>query len=375
MTVNRQRRVLVAVALTLALPGCGLWARKVAPPDGGEVRDYLGSSARRQAPPEVVSDSPQVTWRSTPGRGSAAPVAVGERITAVATLDRRVLALDTRTGKLLWQWRGASTFAAGPVMGDGMLFVASEGRSGTLTALALASGRRRWYHRVGDVGSPITLRHGRVYGATTAGSAVAYEAASGRRVWLYRVAPTRSGPAVIGEHVVIVTTDDSISVLEAATGRLVSRRGLPSTSIAPLTIVDDSTVAFTSPTGAVVAFAVPSGEVRWQVTTGNPVLGAAVASRDTIFALTNNCVLWTIPVATPEAARSQPLGCFTKAAPAVVRDGVLVATVNGILALHSRSDGRLRWADTLRSEIRHPPMVLNGQFVVGQTYGDVVSYR
>ena len=39
------------------------------------------------------------------------------------------------------------------------------------------------------------------------------------------------------------------------------------------------------------------------------------------------------------------------------------------------TDGRLRWADTLDSEIRHPPMVLNGQIVVAQTVGDVVSYR
>jgi hypothetical protein len=49
--------------------------------------------------------------------------------------------------------------------------------------------------------------------------------------------------------------------------------------------------------------------------------------------------------------------------------------VGGTLALYDQSDGRLLWADTLRSEIRHPPMVLNGQIVVAQTVGDVVSYR
>ena len=375
MTVNRRRRLRATTLLALAASGCALWGRDVAPPHGGEVRDYLGASARRQAVRETVADAPREMWRAAAGRGSAGAVALGERVTALATVDRRVVVLDTRTGKLFWQWRGANTFAAGPVIGDGMLFAASEGRSGTLTALALASGRRRWSHRVGDVGAPLTLRHGRVYGATTAGAAFAYEAESGRRAWHYQVGPTRTGPAVLGDHVVLVTTNDSLVVLAAATGRLVTRTALPATSVAPLAIVDDSTIAFTAPTGAVVAVAVPSGAVRWQVATGSPVFGAPVTSRDTVFALTNDCVLWSIPVSSPEAAHSLPLGCVTKAAPALVRDGVLVATVNGTLALYDRTDGRARWADTLRSEIRHPPMVLNGQIVVAQTVGDLVSYR
>lgn len=375
MTVNRRTAAAIAMAAAVSSMSCSLWQRDVAPANGGDVRDYLGASARRHAEPERIDPDPDVVWRAPAGRGSAGAPALGERVTVLTTVDRRVVALDTRTGKLLWQWRGANTFAAGPVMGDGAVYVASEGNSGTLTALSLSSGRRRWYHRVGDVGSPITLRHGRIYGATTSGFAFAYEAASGRRAWTYRVGPTRSGPLVVGEHVVIVTTNDSVLVLEAATGRVASRSQLPGSSVAPPALVDDSTVAVTTPGGSVHAVAVPGGGVRWQVTTDAPIFGAPVVSRDTIFALTNDCVFWTIPVAQPETSVHTSLGCVTKAGPALVRDGVLVATVAGTLALYDRPDGRLRWADTLDSEIRHPPMVLNGQIVVAQTVGDVVSYR
>lgn len=376
MTVNRCGAALVIAMLGLGGPAaCSLWQRDVAPANGGEVRDYLGASARRHAEPERIDADPDVVWRSPAGRGSAGAPALGDRVTALTTVDRRIVALDTRTGKLLWQWRGGNTFAAGPVMGDGMLYAASEGNNGTLTALSLSSGRRRWYHRVGDVGSPITLRHGRVYGATTSGFAFAYDAMSGRRRWMYRVGPTRSGPLVVGDRVVIATTSDSLIVLEAETGRVASRSPFPGSSIAPLAIVDDSTVAVTTPGGSVHVVDIPAGRVRWQVTTDAPIFGAPVVSRDTIFALTNDCVLWVIPVARPETAEQTSLGCVTKAAPALVRDGVLVATVGGTLALHDRRDGRMRWADTLRSELRHPPMVLNGQIVVAQTVGDVVSYR
>ena len=376
MTVNRRSGTTVVAALAIvASSGCSLLHRDVAPANGGEVREYLGASARRNAELEHIDAAPGVVWRAPAGRGSAGAVALGERVTAVTTVDRRVVALDTRTGKLLWQWRGGHTFSAGPVMGGGMVFTASEGGGGTLTGLSMSSGRRRWYHRVGDVGAPLVLRHGRVYGATTSGFAFAYEQESGRRAWMYRVGPTRSGPLVVRDRVIIVTMTDSMLVLEAATGRVESRSQLPGTTVAPLAAIDDSTLALATPTGAVLAVAIPSGTVRWQVAASSPIFGAPVVARDSVYALTNDCTLWTIPVMQPEMARAVSLGCVTKAAPAVVRDGVLVATVSGTLALYDRSDGRLRWADTLRSEIRHPPMVLNGQIVVAQTLGDVVSYR
>ena len=376
MTVNRRSVAWAASALAIAAQSaCSLWQRDVAPANGGEVREYLDASARRHSEPERVERAPRVVWQAAAGRGSAGAVALGERVTALTTVDRRVVALDTRTGALLWQWRGGNTFAAGPVMGDGTLYAASEGNNGTLTALSLSSGRRRWYHRVGDVGSPITLRHGRIYGVTTTGFAFAYDAVSGKRDWMYRVGPSRSGPLVVGQRVVIATTTDSVIVLEAATGRVETRAGLPASTIAPLALVDDSTFAMTAPSGSVVAVALPSGRVRWEVKTNAPIFGAPVVSGDTVFALTNDCVLWTIPVAAPDAARTAALGCVSKSGPALVRDGVLVATVGGTLALHDRSTGQLQWADTLRSEIRHPPMVLNGQIVVAQTMGEVVSYR
>ena len=376
MSVNRRGAAMIATLLLFAAQtGCGAWQRDVAPSNGGEVHDYLGATARRGADLERIESVPRVVWRAPAGRGTTGAVVLGERVTVVTTVDRRIVALDTRTGELLWQWRGGNTFAAGPVLAAGAVYAASEGKGGTLTALSVSSGRRRWYHRVGDVGSPITLRHGRIYGATTSGFAFAYEAATGRREWMYRVGPTRSGPLVVGDRVIIATTSDSVIVLEASTGRVESRAGLPASTVAPLALIDDSTFAMAAPSGTVLAVAIPSGAVRWQVPTEGPVFGAPVVSRDTVFALTNDCVLWTIPAADHQSARTTPLDCVTKAAPALVRDGVLVATVGGTLALYDRSDGRLRWADTLRSEIRHPPMVLNGQIVVAQTVGDVVSYR
>lgn len=376
MTVNRRRAVISGLAAaSIALGGCSLFERHTAPHNGGTVREYLGAATRRNALPERVDPTPAVVWRAEAGRGSTGAPAVGDRITGLTTVDRRVVALDTRTGELFWQWRGGHTFAAGPVMGDGAMFIGSEGATGTLTSLALSSGRRNWYHRVGDVATPLVLRHGRVYGATTAGVVFAFDAESGRRDWMYRVSQTRSGVVVLGDMLAIVTTTDSLIVLEVGTGRITSRAALPATSISPPAVIDDSTIVYTAPTGAVVAVAVPAGRVRWQITTDGPAVGAPVVSRDTVFALTSTCEFWSIPLDAPAAATSVPLGCVTRAGPALVHDGVLVATVGGTVELHERPNGRLLWADTLRSELRHPPMVLNGQIVVAQTLGDVVSYR
>ena len=376
MTVNRQcAAIAVVAAASITLGGCSLFERHTAPRNGGTVREYLGAADRRSALPERIDPSPKVIWRGQAGRGSAGAPAVGDRITGLTTIDRRVVALDTRTGELFWQWRGGHTFAAGPVMGDGTMFVGSEGATGTLTSLALSSGRRNWYHRVGDVATPLVLRHGRVYGATSGGVVFAFDAATGRRDWMYRVSQTRSGIVVLGELLALVTTTDSLIVLEAGTGRVTRRASLPATSISPAAVIDDSTIVYTAPTGAIVAVAVPAGTVRWQITTEGPAVGAPVVSRDTVYALTSACALWSIPLDAPTSATSTALGCVTRTGPALVRGGVLVATVGGTVELHERPNGRLLWADTLRSELRHPPMVLNGQIVVAQTMGDVVSYR
>ena len=116
---------------------------------------------------------------------------------------------------------------------------------------------------------------------------------------------------------------------------------------------------------------------------GAPVFGAPVVLRDTVYALTNRCTLWSVPTESPARADTLPMPptpaeagtCTTVAAPALVRSGVLVATVSGHLIYVSRATRRVVWTRQTRGELRHPPAIRNGHIVVAPLLGDVVSFR
>lgn len=354
---------------------CAVTFREVPRQGSHEVREYLGTATRAPFAEVAVDTAPVEVWRAEAGRGSLGLPAVGDRVTVVATVDRWVYAISTRTGDLFWRFRGDNSYAAGPVTSDGRVFVASEGRDGRLTAIDLYSGKRLWHGGVGDVAGPLTYRDGTVFGANQRGAVFAYDASSGARRWVYYGAPGRSGPLVHDSLVVLATMSDLLVILHTRTGAALTRARLPASTLAPLALVDDSTVAMSAPSGSILAVAIPSGVVRWQVATGAPVYGAPAVVGDSVFALTNDCVLWTIPAWEPARASSSALGCRTVATPALSRGGVVVATVGGDLVYFDRITKRRIWTRHIGGELRHPPILRNGQIIVAPVLGSVVSLR
>lgn len=371
----RWRGKLWALAITVNAAGCVVRFHHVPREGVNEFHQYLGDASRAATANEVVDTAPARVWTANAGRGSVGAPAVGDRVTTLATVDRWVYALDTRTGRLFWRFHGNDPYTTGPVMANGRVFVATSTRDGELSALDLYSGKRKWRQTVGDVSSPISWADGTIYGATETGIVFAFDAATGRRRWARVVGPTRSGPLVLGSRLVLVTLTDSIYTMDAATGAIRARVALGTSTIAPLARIDDSTVAIASPDSAVLAVRIPSGQVVWRVAAGGAVPGSPAVARDTVFALTGTCTLWSIPAGDPARADSVGIGCLTRAGPAVTRRGVLVATVSGDLVYFDRAQRRRGWTRTVGGDLRQPPAVLNGQMIVAPIIGDVVSFR
>lgn len=367
----------MAVNAACACVGCASATRPVPRDIAGDVREYLRVPSRAPSADERVADDPQLAWRADLGRGTVGALAVGEGVSVVASVDRWVYAFDTRSGRPYWRFHADAPYGTGPVISGGRVFAASEGRDGALVALDLYTGRRLWRRRVGDVAAPLVAGDSLVFGATElGGTAFALHARTGRRAWSRYVGASRSGPLVVGRSVMLVTLTDTLFVLDAATGAIRARTALETSTLAPLALADDSTAVVSTPDG-VIAVTVPQGRIKWRVATSEQILGAPAVARDTVFALGNRCTLWAIPVRAPTAADSTagPADCVTVAGPLVLRDGVLVATISGLVALLDRTRGGWTWTRRLGGELRHPPVVLNRQIVIGPTLGDVVSYR
>lgn len=359
-------------ALVLA---CGVTFRDV--PRGGvnEVTTYLGDPTRGPASDVEIDTAPQLAWRTEDIRGTVGVPAVGERVTVVSSIDRWVYALDTRTGQVFWRLRARGQLTTGPVMADGVVVVATQGGQGLLEAIDLYSGKRRWQVEVGDVAAPLVIRDGFVHGATQSGGVFSHELRTGARRWRAGGAPSTSGPLLAGNRVVVATLRDTLVVLELETGRTVRRTRLPAGVVAPLALIDDSTVAMASPAGLIAVLELPSGRVRWRVDTPAPIFGPPVVARDTVFALSNDGVLWAVPAGDTAGLVRTSTEAGTVAGPTVLRRGVLVATVAGDVMYFDRVTGRRVWMRRAGGELRHPPIVARGQIVLAPILGDVQSFR
>ena len=364
----------VNVATLLCVAACAVTFRDVPRAGTNESRDYLGSPTRTPPELERIDAPPQAAWTAAAGRGVTGALAVGERVTVVASVDRWVHALDTRSGELFWRFRGTDAFGVGPVMGGGAVYVATETGDGVVTSIDLYTGKRRWQSRIGRTASPMVLRDSILYVATQGGFLVALSTADGRTLWARVAGSSRAGPLVTRSFIALPGVSDSLFVFEATTGRPITRARMPAAVIAPLAMVSDSLVAATSPAGLIFTIALPTGTVPWRMDVGEPIPGGPAVHGDTVFAITNSCAFWQLPIG---ATDGQPhrLGCRTKTGPAILRDGVLVATLDGELRHHDRSGRARPWTLNIGGEVLHPPVVQRGQIFVAPVLGDVMSFR
>jgi outer membrane protein assembly factor BamB len=341
-----------------------------------DVRGFLASPGHAPDADKLAPESPQPFWSAEIGEGTVGVPAIGLGVGALTTVDRWIYTFDTKTGEIFWRSRGDSPFLAGPVVDGKQIYTASQEWQGAVSAYDLHTGKRRWRQRVGDVSAPLVLTDSLLFGTThVTGVTFALHTGDGSVAWRTHTTGSRGGLARVGDHLVLVTLTDSLMVLNAANGTIETRIDLGTSSLAPPAVVNDSSVAITSPDGEVILVTVPSGRVAWRVRTTTPIFGAPVVVGDTVFALTNDCTLWRIPFTVPNAATQREHDCLTVATPLVFRDGVLVATIRGELLMFDRANGELRWSRRIGTELRHAPVLIGEQLIVAPTQGPVVSYR
>ena len=341
-----------------------------------EAREYLLTPTRAPSAGETIDGEPRLVWRASVGRGVSSLPSVSSRVTLVTSTDRWVYAIDTRSGSTFWRRRGDGAYATGAVAAGGRVFVASEGTGGRVTALRLTDGGRIWQTAVGDVSAPLALRDSALYGVNDDGDAFALGASRGNLVWKRSVGPARGGPLVTPRRIVLATLRDSLIVLDRESGNVVGAFPQPAPTAAPLALLNDSTVVTSSPTGSVTALSIGSGAVAWSVRTNEPIPGAPVVHRDTVFALGGSCTLIRVPHHAPDVPRRDVHpNCVTVTAPLVLRNGVLVATVSGDLMYVSRATGAVVWTRRTGGTVRQPPVVLDRQVVLATLGGEIFGFR
>jgi outer membrane protein assembly factor BamB len=197
------------------------------------------------------------------------------RIVVVAEGERRLVALDLRTGEARWAWtsRHGGAFKVRRV---GRLLVVTAGDA-SVSALDLASGEVVWRYaaRVPFATAPVVHREQVIAlsgeGTRAMGLLHSIDAYSGALQWTADPeAPSFGSPVAAGDTVAVALATREGVVLggfDAATGETKFRTHVGSVpgvyGARPAVTAFDDLVVINLPTGRVVAVDAASGEIRW----------------------------------------------------------------------------------------------------------------
>jgi outer membrane protein assembly factor BamB len=335
---------------------------------------YLGSSQRANARADTLAGDPAPIWRTDVGRGIVGAPALTENLVLLAQVDRQVTVLNRNTGAIIWRRRFGENIGAGPLVDYDRVFFATQTDQGQVRALDIATGKRLWATRVGDVAAPMAIHDAQVYAGTVDGWVTALSMTGGERIWRTQLGgAVRAAPVVVRGGVIVATASDSLYLLDRSSGGVRARRGTAGTVLAAPALGDSLVIVGTS-TGRLEACDTATLATRWSLDVGSGVVGAVAVQQDTAYVVTHDGELWRVPLGTPDRASKVALGVVARGGPTPVAGGVLVIGVGGELALVD-ARGTRRWTARIQPPVVQP-VVVDGAFLLAVSErGEVVAFR
>ena len=366
MAMNGKRSLVILLAASLALAGCGIFKKgnKVRTPTVGERIPILSFETRAEAETElgnvaIILPAPErnAEWSQPGGSGAK----VGGHLELA---QNPVEAWRASIGK------GSSKTArlnAAPVVGGGKVFTVDI--QGQVRAFDAATGRLAWSQTLrlekrGDraaFGGGVSYGDGRVFVTNGQGLAAAYDATTGEQVWERPlIQPLRGAPAVAGNRVFVLSQDNQLHALDTAKGELLwTVTGTVEVACilgagAPAVVFDTVVAGFCS--GELNALRAENGRSVWQdqlARTGRSTAMAALADIDAspvvdrgrVFAIGHGGRMVALELATGQRVWERNFaGVWT---PWAAGEYLYLVTIEGEVLCITRGEGKVRWVSQL----------------------------
>ncbi|MDQ2066619.1 PQQ-binding-like beta-propeller repeat protein [Xinfangfangia sp. CPCC 101601] len=370
-------------------------------------------NARHVAPHAALSKAPNAVWAANIGasnsrknRISAAPVVAGGRVFAMDS-SAVVSALSTGGG-LLWQADLTAAFdTGGGVSGGGL---ASNGAQvfattayGEVVALDAKSGGVIWRQRIDApaIGAP-AVDGGRVYVSGRDGSAWALDSGTGKVVWQVFGAPGKSGwlgaaAPTVGDGLVYFPSNagDLMAVLKpgggtpiwhsSAAGKRLGRAYAGSFDITGDAALVGQTLYAGTGAGRTIAVDAASGQQLWGAMQG--AMGPLAIAGGSIFMVNDEArlvrldaadgsLIWAVDMPYFENAKPKKRQAITAHyGPVLAGERIWVASSDGKLSAFSPTDGSMVYQTEIPGGAAAQPAVAGGVLYVVTTKGQVVAFR
>jgi outer membrane protein assembly factor BamB len=366
------------MSLALALAAC---SHKVEmPPTAGDWPMY-----QLRADHNAFIDRPfSASWSADMGSRINGGLAVVGDVVLLDTFAPEVVALDARSGAVLWRSRAKNVLMSTPVVRDGLIFVGS-GHNGRLHQ---PPDSRFTYTPEAD-GDP-------VWGRPEGDDVMALDLATGEERWRYHtVGEDMPSPALDGDVLVFANGDLHAYGLRANSGKAVWKRELNGlATMASAAVVDGKVVVSVcndAPYRCETDALQPrSGKVVWRATEGNsdasPASGGgnvfvssvhdvagpyAQGGTTTVAALDARTgrVVWRYQTHTAQPYTE--VGSAERAVAGTYSSGTYYQAIpseDELVAFDAKS-GRVKWHFKSRAPIKMSPVVARGSVYVGDGAG------
>ncbi|MEO8139784.1 MAG: PQQ-binding-like beta-propeller repeat protein [Gemmatimonadota bacterium] len=297
-------------------------------------------------------------WASRPVRGPSAPIATDTLNAYLGGSDRRVVAVDLRSGKTRWAHRVAGPLVGGVLVEGNVVYAATDRPEGKVHAFSTISGNEIWSTGSGYTQAPLALIGGKLIVITRQGQILALDPSNGRVLWRRRSTPGRTGAIDVGGGSFMASSFDSLYLIRLSDGTVARRRRASGTVVSPWIRVGDELVAATGDS-LVIGIDPDSLTERWRVKLDGPLLNSPASSGDTIYAVTQSGSLnRLLPGASPEVTQLRVSGWAATGAPAVYGPWLLVGAADGTLRAFDRGSGMDAWSTVLGRPVELAPMLL-----------------
>ena len=262
----------------------------------------------------VDAKTGKVLWRQNVSAPIRSAPTVAEGRVFVVSNDNQTQALDAKTGSIVWTHRGATELAsllggASPAYDAGVLVVAYS--TGELFGLRASNGTELWSDylsraarssavgQIADIRASPVIDRGRVIAISNSGRMVAINLANGQRIWEQQIAGIQT-PWVAGDYIYVLTTDSTLVCLTRADGRIRWVRSMPRYKDPK---DREELITWSGPVLAgdrlliagtnqdVLSISPYSGDLLGEVHMSDPVSIAPVVARDTLFIFTDGADL------------------------------------------------------------------------------------
>jgi Ca-activated chloride channel family protein len=351
---------------------------------GGRV--YVSGGFETYSFYALDADEGRILWVTSqlPDNGPTAPIYDDDRV-IFDTESCTLVALDARTGKLLWSNRLGDPTLAQPAVADGLVFASHPGGGGyELSAYRVATGAEVWSRPIASelLAAPV-VDGDSVYATAVGGQGYRFLRASGTKVWSRPLQAT-TAPFIDGGELYVSRSErggEGEVVLSAATGALLRAHGAlaaPYLADVPSDVsnwkalwafegsrpVVGRGVRYVARGGTIEAADARSGAAYWvrrdTGARGTRSVGTVALAGSAVVVSTRAGQLYGLDVDTGYTLWAYDIGHHVIAEPVVARGWVYLATADGLVVALQVADPTLDGWHMFGGNARHNGAVAHG---------------